>query len=96
MRRYFGSDWVKTGFYWNSGNWEVVPMSKEGGELPGASDQPYVRIPALMVLPLAPLMGGLYVVFLPCIGLAMLLGLAGKKLLAAVRRAGGIIKEKAA
>lgn len=72
MLKHKAGEIVKAGFYWNTREWgaEIVPA--EGGPLPGAPDATYYRIawPALLVL--APVMGGAFAMFLPFIGLAML------------------------
>jgi hypothetical protein len=96
MRRYFGNDWVHAGHYWHSAQWEIVTIPQEGGVLPGGSDRHYRRLPALLLLLLAPILGGLFVVFFPFIGFAVVLSVLGKKLLGLVRKAGGIIQEREA
>jgi hypothetical protein len=72
MTTYKGGETVRAGFYWNQGRWaaEVVPAA--GGTLPGAGDAAYRRIawPALLVI--APVTGGAFAMFLPFIGLALL------------------------
>jgi hypothetical protein len=50
----------------------MVPA--EGGLLPGGSDQHYTRIPTFLFLLMAPVMGALYVVFLPVAGFALVAG----------------------
>lgn len=72
MRKYNGGETVKAGFYWNRANWaaEVVPAA--GGTLPGEQAVTYDRIPWPLLLVLAPVMGGAFAMFLPFIGLAML------------------------
>lgn len=71
---------AKAGIYWNKGSWNLVTLSgKGGGVLPGGEAQEYVRIPAVALLAVAPLMGASYVVFLPFIGFAMLADYLGKK-----------------
>jgi hypothetical protein len=89
MTRYRGNDQVKMGFYWNPSQWDIVTIPKGGGVLPGGDDVGYMRFPLLLVILLGPLVGAAYVIFLPFIGFAMLFGFAGKKLLAAARRALG-------
>lgn len=87
MLRHHGGSRVKCGFYWNLAKWEIVTVPKEGGILPGALEHRYVRVPILLLLAFAPVMGGLYVTFLPFIGFAMVLGYAGRKTGEAIRRA---------
>ena len=87
MFTYHGGATVKSGFYWNLAKWEIVMVPKEGGVLPGSEGHRYLRMPSLLLLVLAPLMGGLYVVFLPFIGFAMVLSFAGRKTAGALQRA---------
>jgi hypothetical protein len=68
-----GGETVKAGFYWHAAGWEIVPVSGQGGPLPGTHEDRYVRVPTLGMLVLAPVMGGLFVVFLPLIGFALLI-----------------------
>ena len=48
-------------------------MTVEGkdGTLPGTPAQKYVKVPRLLFMPLALVLGALFVIFLPLIGLAM-------------------------
>jgi hypothetical protein len=72
MLRHRGGERVKAGFYLNAGTWEVSTLSgRAGGMLPGGAEDRYLRVPTLGVLVFAPLMGALYAIFLPFIGLAM-------------------------
>jgi hypothetical protein len=87
MTRYHGNDPVKAGFYWNTAGWEIVTLPKKGGVLPGGDQTNYIRVPVLLIMVLGPMMGGLYVMFLPLIGFAMVLGLSGKKVLGLMRNA---------
>jgi hypothetical protein len=76
---------VKTGFYWNLGTWQLLTVPKEGGLLPGRTEDRYLRLPVLLMLLVAPLMGALYVIFLPFIGFAMLAGFLARTSAAAVK-----------
>lgn len=75
---YTGGTNVKNGFYWSMQAWDMAMVPAEGGLLPGGADRTYTRIPTLMFLLLAPAMGALYVVFLPFVGFAMVLGYAAR------------------
>jgi len=72
MTTYNGGETVKAGFYWNQAGWaaEVVPAA--GGVLPGDGAATYRRIPWPALLVIAPVMGGAFAMFLPFLGLAML------------------------
>jgi hypothetical protein len=78
---------VKTGFYWNLRGWQLLTVPRQGGPLPGGVDDRYVRVPVLLMLLLAPLMGALYVMFLPFIGFAMLASFVARKSAVGVRAA---------
>ena len=84
MARHNGGDRVNAGFYLNLDQWSVTTMSGKGGVLTGTSDTRYLRVPTLAVLAFAPLMGAAYVVFLPFVGIAMVLHYVGGKAYASV------------
>jgi hypothetical protein len=90
MLTYHGGTRVRSGFYWSRSSWTVLTLPREGGVLPGGEEHRYLKVPILLLLGLAPVMGGLYVMFLPFIGFAMVLGLAAK------RTAGGLARVAAA
>ena len=62
------------GTYWDLTNGERIDIETEG-TLPGDSGKTYYRMPAAGVLLLGPVIGLVYAVFLPFIGIAMLLKL---------------------
>jgi hypothetical protein len=70
MLRHRGGERVKSGFYFNLETWEVTTLSGTGGVLGGRGAQ-FLRVPTLALLALAPLMGLAYAMFLPFIGIAM-------------------------
>jgi hypothetical protein len=59
-----------------------VTVDGKEGPLPGDPTQKYVRVPTLLFIPLALVLGALFVVFLPFIGLAMVPILLVRKSLA--------------
>jgi hypothetical protein len=79
LKKHQGGENVKGGFYWNTARWEVVTVDGKKGTLPGGPMQKYVRVPALALIPLAIGFSGLYVIFLPFIGFAMVLSLVVRK-----------------
>ena len=79
---------VKGGFYFSRDKWDIVTVSGKEGLLPGAAGQRYLRLPVLAVLLLAPLLGGLFVVFLPFIGFALVLQHLARLSLSGAKRAG--------
>ena len=68
-----GGDTVKEGYYWNLERWDATFVEGPAGELPGSPREIYRRIPAIALLSGAPIMGALFVMFLPFIGIALLL-----------------------
>ena len=85
MRQHEGGDKVPGGFYWKQNNWEIEVVKGDEGTLPGKADTTYVRIPTLAMLLGAPVMGGLFVIFLPFLGFAILAKHLGKKAVAGVK-----------
>ena len=71
MTTSIGGTVVRSGYYWNLGKWEVIPVERDGGALPGGRGDKFLRLPVLAVLVLLPLLGGLFVVFLPVIGFVL-------------------------
>ena len=71
MTRYSGGTTVVPGFYWSTRRWAIETVSGSAAALPGPGDEPYVRIPMVAMLLAGPVMGGLFAVFLPFIGFAM-------------------------
>jgi len=70
MTHYCGGEKVRPGLYLNSGHLSFKSMYDEG-RLPGTREDRYCRVPAVLLLVAGPLVGGLYVVFLPLIGFGM-------------------------
>ncbi len=71
MARMNGGTSVPGGYYWNPRTWSITPVAKDGDRLPGKASDSFLRIHGAVALLLAPLLGGLFVVFLPFIGLAL-------------------------
>lgn len=72
LKTYKNKEKVKGGFYWNITQWKVEVVEGKEGSLPGGTMQKYIKIPALVFIPLALIMGAIFVVFLPFVGLVML------------------------
>ena len=79
---------VKGGFYFNRDKLDLVAVSGKEGALPDGDGQRYFRIPALAVVMLAPVLGGLFVVFMPFIGFALVLQHLARMSASGVKRAG--------
>ena len=83
MTTYTGTQAVESGLYLNLKSFSISTMNK-GGVLPGTELDRYRRVPMLVMLAAAPLLGLTYVMFLPLIGFAMVLHLLGTKLVHAL------------
>jgi hypothetical protein len=87
MKTYRGGTRVAPGFYFDLGKWTLTTISDAPGDLPGGEETRYRRVPAVVLLGLAPVLGAAYVMFLPCLGFALLFGFVGAKGLTVVRKA---------
>ena len=74
-----GGHTVKAGTYWNLANGSRVQMEQEGA-LPGDGQTRYIKAHVAVMLMAAPVIGLIFAVILPFIGIAMTLNLVGKKL----------------
>ncbi len=71
MAKYAGGMQVGGGYYWNPRSWEVVVVPSEGGRLQGAQGAKYVKLPFPLLFLVVPLLGALFLIFLPLIGFAL-------------------------
>lgn len=85
MFKHRGGDVVKGGFYWNQAQWRLENVEGKFGMLSGDGTTRYAWVPTLLLFLLAPLMGALFVVFLPFIGFALLIGMLGARALGLFR-----------
>ena len=85
MLKYKGGEKAKGGFYLKRGEWEIATLEGNNATLPGGPECEYIKLPALLFIPLAMALGALYVIFLPFIGFAMLFGMIAKKAAQGVR-----------
>ncbi len=88
MAKYTGGSLVKGGYYWNPKSWAVEVVPSEGGRLPLEGAR-YVRVPFPALFVIVPLLGALFLMFLPFIGFAMFA-------YAIVKKVTGGVKETAA
>jgi hypothetical protein len=79
---------VKGGFYFNRDKLDLIAVSGKEGMLPGADGQRYWRVPVLAVILLAPVLGGLFVMFMPFIGFALVFQHLGRLMVSGAKRAG--------
>ena len=73
-----GGHTVAAGTYWNLTNGSRIDMLVEG-VLPGRQETRYIKAPAAAVLLAGPILGLIFAVFLPFIGIAMAVQLVARK-----------------
>ena len=83
MTTFNGTDAVNSGIYLNTKTF-AVEMMDQAGTLAGTEFDTYRRIPMIVMLATAPLLGLLFVMFLPLVGFAMMFKLMGTKFAALV------------
>lgn len=80
MKRYNGGTKAEGGYYFNLKTWAIEAIEEDVGVLEGSTEDRYLRVPGLLLLPLALVLSFLFVVFLPFIGLAMFAYVVAQKL----------------
>lgn len=78
MTTYTGTQNADAGLYYTVRPFTLTTLD-QNGPLPGAADRLYHRVPMILMLALAPLLGLAFVIFLPFIGFAMVARIAGEK-----------------
>ncbi len=71
MAKHTGGTQVTGGYYWNPRSWEVEVVPQEGGRLKGSRDTSYVKVPFPLLFVIIPVLGGLFIIFLPLIGFGL-------------------------
>jgi hypothetical protein len=71
MIRHAGGSKVEGGYYLNTRSFEMV-MKPSEGTLPGSTDERYLRVPWPLLLVAAPVIGGVFVLAYPVIGLSLM------------------------
>ncbi len=77
--KHIGGEKVKGGNYWNFSTGERVTM-EAGGILPGDGSAVYYNVHPVIILLAGPVLGLAYAVFLPFIGIAVLMKVVATKL----------------
>lgn len=72
---------VGSGIWWNGGTWTLRAVPAEGSTLPDTG-APWRRLPGWALVPLAPVVGGAFVVALPVVGVVFLVQALARRLLA--------------
>jgi hypothetical protein len=77
MKLYHGNDHVEPGIYFNLAELRFRSMEDEG-TLPGAPTEVWRRVPAIALLVVGPVLGGIFAIFLPLVGFFLLASLLFK------------------
>ncbi len=80
MKRYRAGESVHGHYYWNLKRWEACHVPPPGGKLPGQEGDTFIELSLPFILVGAPLLGLAYVIFLPFIGLALVLSVVAQRL----------------
>ena len=75
---------VKSGYYLDAAGWVVHPVARDGERLPAGRGQ-WRRVPTLVAIALTPILGLVFLMFLPVIGFALATQAAVQKLLTIFR-----------
>jgi hypothetical protein len=86
MAKYTGGEKVGGGYYWNTRTWEVEVVGDEGGRLRDPDGARYLKVHFLALFAIVPLLGALFLMFLPFIGFALFAYAIAKKVSGAVTR----------
>ncbi len=81
-----GGSRVRSGYYWNPRHWTLIPVAHDGEILDGSPAEKFLRVPLPLALALVPLMGALFVFFLPALGFILLAQAMGLKLAGLFKR----------
>ncbi len=81
-----GEHRVEGGLWWNAGTWTVRSVPVQGGTLP-ETGAPWRRVPGWLLFPLAPVVGGAFVVALPLVGAFLVVQEVARRVLAGGGRA---------
>lgn len=79
MFKYKGSERVGKGTYWNLLSGRRTDVSDKG-ILPGDKKSTFIRVPSGLMLIVGPILGLLYVIFLPFVAIAIMVTLLVKKM----------------
>lgn len=85
MIRYRSGAAVQAGYYLNPTRWSIEPVARDGERLPEAHGA-WVRVPALLALALAPVLGLSFLMFLPAVGFVLVLGHLARPVTRLIRR----------
>ncbi|MGE5445918.1 MAG: hypothetical protein ACM3SR_15225 [Ignavibacteriales bacterium] len=96
MKRYYGGEVVKRGTYLSLKRKDLVTIEEEGELLLCEGNDSYIKIQPLVMIVVGPLMGLIYVIFLPFLSFAMIFWVVVNKAWLGARRFGEGLLEVAA
>ncbi len=73
------------GYYFSAKHWALHPVAHDGEALPGEPGERYLRVPLLLALLVAPVMGAAFLMFLPFVGFYLALSAALRPVTAGFR-----------
>jgi hypothetical protein len=85
MATYVGGTQVKSGYYMDPSKLAFANVEEDGGTLPGGAEARWKRVPVVLVVAAAPVLGGLFVVAFPFIGFGVAAYAIGRKLTSRAR-----------
>ena len=94
FRTYNAGERVPGGFYFNTHDWTMHVVAREGEVLMGTEQARYLAFPTLMMVVAAPIVSFAFVIFLPFIGIALLAKVAVDKTAVLLQHAKAAAKDR--
>lgn len=88
MTRFESNAAVKSGYYFNPITMSVAPVARDGERLPNERGS-WIAVPTVAALALTPILGALFLMFLPVIGFVLFANAAAAKVVAVSRGGAG-------
>ncbi len=79
MKWYTGGQKATKGSYWEKTSGEIFYAAEGGAVFPGGVERQYLKMPAPVLMMVAPMLGLGYVMFLPLIGVGVVVGYIAQK-----------------
>lgn len=83
---YTGGSEVRSGYYWSPRSWKVEVVPPEGGRLPGPGGARFVKVPFPLLFVVVPVLGAVFLVFLPLVGFGLLAHAVVRRLAGGMRK----------
>ena len=85
MATYAGGTAVKRGYFIDGKSFEFTTVERDGSTLPGGPERRWLHLPVLVVIAVAPALGGLFVLSFPLIGFGVVAYSLAKKIVPLAR-----------